>query len=280
MNDTQKSFIHDVHNQKRKLPIGFNSSNASLGNLVPSKSPVTHGREMKNIFNISPADEQQKHASPDQISQPTRTFDGTNWVLEGTMREAYVQHNPNAMFPEPSSTVPNATLTQQRMMEEVLAPALLGSDIDGDGVLFQPDASIPWSEYLRSPTNTGEHPRSSAQEPNVSPTISGATSGPSPYEYPAISKSQLNRQESLALVESLSTQDTSPDLVNVQDIATSLTEEIQPKAAQLKTTLSSTVTDPTRGKPQSSSHGSRRNRPSSGTISDDELADSDLLKEQ
>lgn len=83
--------------------------------------------------------------------------DTTNniWGLDGTMRVDYAQHEPMALFPDQSSTIPNATLTQQRLLEEVMAPAFLGleAETESDAPRYEPaKSSVPWSDYLKSPT--------------------------------------------------------------------------------------------------------------------------------
>ncbi|KAF2706559.1 hypothetical protein K504DRAFT_492975 [Pleomassaria siparia CBS 279.74] len=82
------------------------------------------------------------------------------WGLEGTLRENYDTHEMMVMFPETSSTVPNATLTQQRLLDEVMNPAFLGLDANGDAPLYEPaKSSVPWSEFLHSqPTQPNPEP--------------------------------------------------------------------------------------------------------------------------
>lgn len=203
-----------------------------------------------------------------------------DWMLGGTIREAYVQHNPNTMFPEPSSTVPNATLTQQRILEGVLAPALLGSDPGVERALFQPDASIPWSEYLKSPIGTGEQPRSSTQEPYVTQTTPAAISEPSLQEYDDIPQSQRNRRGSLALVGSPSIDDGYLGLVDAQDSTTVLNGEHQPKNTLLQAPLASTIDESTQEELSSSHRQSCKKRPSPAPTLDDDLANLGLPKEQ
>jgi hypothetical protein len=73
--------------------------------------------------------------------------------LEGTLQDDYAAHEPMAMFPEPSSTVPNATYTQQRLLEEVMNPAFLGIEPEADAPQYQPaKSSVPWSDFLNSPS--------------------------------------------------------------------------------------------------------------------------------
>jgi hypothetical protein len=75
------------------------------------------------------------------------------WVMEGALRDNYDAHEPMAMFPEPSSTVPNATYTQQRLLDEVMNPAFLGIEPETDAPPYQPaKSSVPWSDFLNTPS--------------------------------------------------------------------------------------------------------------------------------
>lgn len=72
-----------------------------------------------------------------------------DWGLEGTIRQDYAHHEPNELFPEPSSTVANTTLTQERLLAEVMHPGFLFEVPEEER--YQPkQSSIPWSDYLRS----------------------------------------------------------------------------------------------------------------------------------
>ena len=168
--DGHTSATFEVNPQKRKLPTNFDSNSAS--NEASRSQVVTDDMALNGTL-----DSQHVYQPViDPISHSARPTDDAEWLLEGTMRDAYVEHDPNAMFPDASSTVPNATLTQQRVLNGILAPSSLGSDVDTERAPFQPDASIPWSEYLRSPTDTAEHPKSSAKEPHTSQATCNGTS--------------------------------------------------------------------------------------------------------
>ncbi|KAF2797196.1 hypothetical protein K505DRAFT_372646 [Melanomma pulvis-pyrius CBS 109.77] len=79
------------------------------------------------------------------------------WNLEGTLRDSYAAHEPMAMFPEPSSTIPNATLTQQRLLDEVMNPAFLGIEPEIDAPPYEPaKSSVPWSDFLNTPSGNTE----------------------------------------------------------------------------------------------------------------------------
>jgi hypothetical protein len=89
----------------------------------------------------------------DTTTGDTRDMARQTWPTEGTLRDNYDGHEPMAMFPEPSSTVPNATYTQQRLLDEVMNPAFLGIEPETDAPPYQPaKSSVPWSDFLNSPS--------------------------------------------------------------------------------------------------------------------------------
>ncbi|CAI6256741.1 unnamed protein product [Periconia digitata] len=106
------------------------------------------------------------------------------WNLDGTIHEEWQYHEPG-MFVEPSSTVPNATATQQRILQENLAPAFPGLDPTVDGQYQPPPkSSVPWSEFMRSSSsrepqdesgNTSQNDQRSTQHrkyPETNPPMS------------------------------------------------------------------------------------------------------------
>ena len=239
----------EVNPQKKKLPTNFDSNSAA--NEASNSQAATDDMPLNGT-----SGSQHVYQQPviDSISHPAQPTDGAEWLLEGTMRDAYVEHDPNAMFPEASSTVPNATLTQQRMMNGILAPASLGSEVDIERTPFQPDASIPWSEYLRSPTGTAEHPKSSARERHTSQATEIGT------YLPTLGRRQPKSQE----LSSPPSQES--------------TQHVQP---QQKRTSSSSVTT-TQGEAQSSSRRKVKKKRSLSPEhdSEDDLADLGAPKEQ
>jgi hypothetical protein len=265
--DGHTSATFEVNPQKRKLPTSFDSNSASneasRSQIVPDDMPLNGTSGSQHAY--QPVIDPVSHSA-----QPT---DGAGWLLEGTMRDAYVEHDPNAMFPDASSTVPNATLTQQRVMNEILAPAFLGSDVDAERAPFQPDASIPWSEYLRSPTDTAEHPKSSAKEPQTSQATCNS-----------LSLSTLGRRRSKPQeILSCTPTQCSPHIpMNAQGITLSLNgRPPSQETMQRKCTSSSSATT-TQGEARSSSRQivkkKRSLSPEQG--SEDDLADLGVPKEQ
>lgn len=283
MTDNQTSAATEDNHRKRKAPPEFDLHGKHSGNSASKLSPVTYAKRVKGVLDNSPGDLQQDQTLVDQTSQPADQHNETNWVLEGTIRDAYAQHNPNAMFPEPSSTVPNATLTQQRVLEGVLAPALLGSELDAGRTSFHPDASIPWSEYLKSPTNTGEQLKSSAQHSHASQHTALLASGPALDDGSGFSISQSHRRESLTLVGCPLTQDESTGVIDdQQELTVFPVDEVALQATFPQAPPSSTANESSRGKTPRSSRTSRKSKriPSLGPTSDDDLADLGLPKEQ
>jgi hypothetical protein len=116
--------------------------------------------------------------------------------LEGTMRDNYARHEP-AMFPEPSSTVPNATQTQQRVLDAVNAPAMLGLNSETDTPRYQPPFdSIPCSDILKfTPAEAGELTESSARE-QTAPGLQFATPSRTSIKDPDLFASQGSRRNS------------------------------------------------------------------------------------
>ena len=133
------------------------------------KSPVTYGRKLKSILSSSAAsDTQTENQSGSCAAEPNLLPAHEDiWNLAGTTRDEYALHEP-AMFPEPSSTVPNATMTQQRVMEAVRAPVMLGEELEIGRPLYQPppEPSVPWSDLMKfTPGEAVEQTESSDREP-------------------------------------------------------------------------------------------------------------------
>lgn len=101
-------------------------------------------------------------------AQLSRQSASGDW-LPATLRADFAEHNPTMMFSEPSSTVPDNTLSQQRMIQQALE-----TNNSGDALSTQhksnptqksqhtenSEFSIPWSAYderqqesQRSPSN-------------------------------------------------------------------------------------------------------------------------------
>lgn len=89
------------------------------------------------------------------------------WNFQGTMQEVWQHHEPMGLFAQTvSSTIPNATATQQQLLAEVLAPEFLGVEAEPGPAspIYEPaKSSVPWSEYLKSSSRAPEVPSQSAE---------------------------------------------------------------------------------------------------------------------
>jgi len=94
------------------------------------------------------------HSSlPEQDGSKVQTMPAPDkpWALQETTHDEWQCHDHIALFSEVSSTVPNATATQQQLLAEVMAPAFLGLQADPDVSKYEPaKSSVPWSDYLKS----------------------------------------------------------------------------------------------------------------------------------
>lgn len=110
-----------------------------------------------NLPNATPND------LPDQAT--FGPFHEPGSIVQGSLDNHFVEYGTKIPLAEPSSTVPNATMTQQRVLETVVAPNLLGLNSDRDLPVYRPpEGSFPWSEFMQlSPNCSGERAVSPAQ---------------------------------------------------------------------------------------------------------------------
>lgn len=180
--------------RKRKTSDGPGSID-TRGLLPPhNHGHVTYGKRSKSIIS-SPL--------PGESGYATREMDKKCWDLNGTMREDYAHHDPMTLFPEPSSTIANATQTQIRVMEAVRDPMPLDScsEVDPPRNLLPPEPSVPWSDIMKF---TQGDPNGSGESSNRSGHISewaSATPVPTMAEIEAL-VSQNSRLATTTLLKS------------------------------------------------------------------------------
>jgi hypothetical protein len=178
-------------NKKRKTAADPSPIKTPDDASAKKKGPITYGRAPKSIFSRSPS----FNASPgDQSGINLAPPQEAPWLLEGTMRDNYA-HNEPAMFPEPSSTIPNATMTQQHVLDVVNAPMLMGQEIESDGPRYipPPEASIPWSDLMKfTPAEATDQTESSDRDPpsNDPPSATPVRTTEGGYEYSASQRSR------------------------------------------------------------------------------------------
>jgi hypothetical protein len=157
------------------------------------KGPVTYGKapKQKPIFGSSPS---FKALPGDPSGMNLAPPDEVPWLPEGTMRDDYLHHEP-AMFPEPSSTVPNATMTQQHILDVINAPTMIGQEFEGEGPCYipPPEPSVPWSDLMKfTPVEATDQTESSDRDPPP-PDLPSATPirmTQGGYEYSASQRSR------------------------------------------------------------------------------------------
>ncbi|KAH7130692.1 hypothetical protein B0J11DRAFT_603054 [Dendryphion nanum] len=119
------------------------STTVSIGS-IPSKPAKTYGRARSMLSSPFLA-----QGDP-LVFGASASAERNIWGLEGSMRDQYAEHDPMALFPEQSSTVPNATATQQRLMAEIGNTTFfdLGTEAPGHAISEQPTPSVPWSDFM------------------------------------------------------------------------------------------------------------------------------------
>ncbi|KAH7085837.1 hypothetical protein BKA63DRAFT_432327 [Paraphoma chrysanthemicola] len=151
-------------NKKRKASIDV-TARASQTLLSPRRGPVTYAKRSKSVLS-SPFAGSANEGFADFLDQTNRQAAvRMPWDLEFSIRDDLAQHEHNILFPEPSSTIPNATLTQQRVLEGVTGPTLLGTDEIVAPTNPAPEPSVPWSDIMKfTPGDTAEIPEPSNQQ--------------------------------------------------------------------------------------------------------------------
>ena len=172
--------LHDIQNVQHDLAATDTASIQLRTDVTLSSSPKTLSKRRETIRTYGSSSKRMRMSSHDAQFQALKdqdqgqegdkagassgdhlgiqdNNDGT-WDLPATLRDDFVQHDPKPMFSEPSSTVPDNTMTQQRIFQEALqanqSPVL---DLKGDQ-LERTDSSIPWSTYLASETVHNTYP--------------------------------------------------------------------------------------------------------------------------
>ena len=156
----------------------------------------------------------EERTASNPILQELEPAREASWMLEGTLRHEYVQHEPVQLFPDASSTVPNATLTQQRIIDTAGQISELENGLNKN--YYQPQPSIPWSDYLTtSPAdnnnnddNHNEQPSSDRQR-RISEHASVNRPSPEVEKTQEFLTPQLS-QQSLSLVGDIPTADNTP----------------------------------------------------------------------
>jgi hypothetical protein len=172
LDEPQSSVSLPDHDTKRRKTFAEASPQKSSSTGSAKKVPITYGKPSKTGPRSPFRGIVDSETALKATQNSTELAFDKLWDLPGTLRQDYMLHDPNLMFPEPSSTIPNATFTQQRMLENIVVPPLLGAISEADAPLYQPppEASVPWSDIMKfSPVGTAEQsdPVNSRAEPDM-----------------------------------------------------------------------------------------------------------------
>ncbi|KAF2686498.1 hypothetical protein K458DRAFT_485760 [Lentithecium fluviatile CBS 122367] len=192
--------ISDHAGKRRKTSLDKSSAKSPAMCSSKKKAPVNYGRS-KTLFN-SPTLGDRLDGSRQTVSTVEKI-----WDLPGPVHEEWQHHEPMGLFPDPSSTVPNATATQQQLLDEVMAPAFLGIEPESDALRYEPaKSSVPWSEFLQSsvrntqeqsdPTNRTEKLADQHGSSNLENGSGGSLPEPTPPVTRTPQLSQRNRRGS------------------------------------------------------------------------------------
>jgi len=232
------------------------------------KDPITYGENFKLIFPSSPAFNVPGQNHPVEHAANygfVPTQDGV-WNLQGTMRDQYARHE-SAMFPEPSSTVPNATMTQQHVLDVVNAAPMLGQESEMGGPCYYPppEPSIPWSDLMKfTPAEATEQTESSDHD--LPPGFPYSTPLVTQQKDDGVSPSQRSRRASSVRLKG------SPLRNVVAPVELNITQQ---ESASLKVG-SETMSD----MPPTARPGSHRQESQATPTSDDELTIIGMPEEQ
>lgn len=143
--------LPDQPSKQRRTSLDGPSARSSADCSSKQRPLFTYGKSQFNsLFLEQLGDDPTGKQTGSPIDKP--------WSLHESIDEEWRHHEPMTMFPEASSTIPDATATQQLLLGEVLAPAFLGIEPEPDIVQYEPvKSSVPWSEYLKSSSKAPEN---------------------------------------------------------------------------------------------------------------------------
>ncbi|KAF2496341.1 hypothetical protein BU16DRAFT_617788 [Lophium mytilinum] len=172
------SILHTTGDITRNPTIAINSTVPSVKDAHTRSDRVLENNHSRLMQHTSPATAENRPynstntADPDMILEapidstlPATYVPNGPWELPGSIQDDFEHHQPLAMFPEMSSTVPNNTQTQQRLMDELLRSHHPNMPV----AMPLPDqttqnSSIPWSAYMTTPSENRDAPEDSIRQ--------------------------------------------------------------------------------------------------------------------
>lgn len=184
------------------LPDIASKSRQTLNEHAPLHSGILDHHRTSMLFHESPEINSTcslPNIEDDQLLHRAMP-NGASWTLECTVRDDYTNHDPMILFPEPSSTIPNATLTQQRVLERITAPANLSGETEAKAARIEqsPVPSLPWSEMMKFPSSCSNGQGATPHESQVGIGLPISTVLNCPFEERASQRSQKSQRGSSA----------------------------------------------------------------------------------
>lgn len=141
------------------------SSNISLND---SSTPMSSNKRQKTMRTYGSSGQRSQTSAHDQARNREALYgdeirhpSDRNWSLPPTLRNDFVRHNPESMFSEPSSTIPDNTMSQQRIIQEALQANAQTLNEEKSVLAPESESSIPWSVSLetqqKSPVPSNSH---------------------------------------------------------------------------------------------------------------------------
>ncbi|QDS74534.1 hypothetical protein FKW77_007582 [Venturia effusa] len=153
MNLSQAATPESTLGRRKTVKTYGSSSKRSQGLLNPGSS----------LFDDLKAEEQKSPGATvtqRKDAEPGRKSPEKMWDIPASLRQDFQEHEPVSMFPDPSSTIPDNTMTQQRLVEQALSNQMLPPPAQQiEEAAASTTSSFPWSTYLeQSPENRTQTP--------------------------------------------------------------------------------------------------------------------------
>ena len=123
------------------------SASVEAGSSKRKKTIRTYESSSKRSRTLA-HDDQIRLSSSKVRGQAPQSTDQIPW-LPPTLQADFAEHEPQMMFSEPSSTIPDNTMTQQRIIQQAIETANPSATVStqNKSETQNSDSSIPWSAY-------------------------------------------------------------------------------------------------------------------------------------
>lgn len=277
--------IHTVHSSKRRnTVIGMESSQSpgkkierrNTGKIYGQPKQKTHAflfDDSDSAFEALAVEEDQislvhcthlSNTMPDAFLDvtlnviPDATSTGVSIIPRNLPGPIHDRFEPSTVFPYPSSTVPDNTLTQQRLLDEALSNHLLEPI---PGPVDPPHSSTPWSTFMTNPSEytnsdiklgdeSGHSPMDSIKEPGDYPSCGEVEPFAAP-NHPITSplghspENTLSSAATAGCLKGMRHPKTSTELINPSKSQDTFIDELSLPASYLSSRRKNRATPPT-----------------------------------